>query len=137
MASIFTRIIDGEIPARFVWSDDTCVAFLDARPIKPGHTLVVPRTEVDHWIDLDMGTWEHLQRVAKAIGAAQQRAFHPVKVGMMLAGVEVPHAHVHLVPISGEGELSFANADPNPADADLDQAAEAIRTALSDLGVAN
>lgn len=134
MATVFTRIIKGELPARFVYSDDRCVAFLSINPLRPGHTLVVPREEVDHWIDLDLGTWEHITRVAKAIGVALERAYKPAKLGLMIAGLEVPHVHIHLVPIESERDLDFANADPNPNPADLDQAAEAIRTALAELG---
>jgi histidine triad (HIT) family protein len=134
MASVFTRIIDGELPGRFVWRDDLCVAFLSINPIKPGHVLVVPREEVEHWIELDLGTWEHLNRVAKAIGTALQRAYQPEKVGLMLAGLEVPHVHIHLVPIWDVHDLAFANADPDPDPADLDEAADTVREALRDLG---
>lgn len=136
MASVFTRIIDGELPGRFVWRDEVCVAFLSINPLAPGHVLVVPREEVDHWIDLDLGTWEHLTRVAKAIGAALQRGYRPAKVGMMLAGLEVPHVHIHLVPIEDLHDLDFAQADADPAPADLDLAADTVREALRSLGVA-
>lgn len=134
MASVFTRIIEGELPGRFVWKDDVCVAFLTINPIRPGHTLVVPREEVEGWLDLDLGTWEHLNRVSKAIGTAIDRAYRPAKVGLMLAGLEVPHVHVHLVPIDSLEDLEFANADPSPDPAALDEAADAIRQALRDLG---
>jgi histidine triad (HIT) family protein len=134
MATVFTRIINGELPGRFVWRDDLCAAFLSINPLKPGHTLVVPREEVDHWIDLDLGTWEHLTRVAKAVGAALDRAYAPEKVGMMLAGLEVPHVHIHVVPIWGVHDLDFANADQDPDPDALDEAAETVRTALRELG---
>ena len=134
MATIFSKIIQGEIPARFVWKDGACVAFLDSKPLKPGHTLLVPRQEVSNWIDLDLGTWEHLCRVAKAIGAGLQRAYAPEKVGMMLAGLQVPHAHIHLVPIWDEADLAFANADPDPGEEALDEAAQTVRTALREMG---
>lgn len=133
MATIFTRIIDGELPARFVYSDDQCVAFLSINPLRPGHTLVVPRVEVDHWIDVDAEQWRHLTEVARELGAALQRAFQPTRVGMMLAGLEVPHVHIHLVPIDSERDLSFANADPNPSEEALDDAAERIRNAVAAL----
>lgn len=135
MASVFTKIIDGELPGRFVWKDEACVAFLSINPLRPGHTLVVPREEVAHWIDLDLGTWEHLNRVAKAIGVAIDRAYRPAKVGLMLAGLEVPHVHIHLVPMDGVHDLDFANADTNPDPADLDDAQETILTALKEMGV--
>ena len=134
MATIFTRIIDGELPGRFVWRDEVCAAFLSINPLRPGHVLVVPRAEVEHWIDLDAATWEHLTEVSRTIGAALQAAYRPVKVGLMLAGLEVPHVHVHLVPITGVDDLDFANADQDPDPADLDAAAEKIRTALRDAG---
>ena len=130
MATIFTRIIDGELPGRFVWRDDVCVAFLSINPLRTGHVLVVPRAEVEHWIDLDPATWTHLTTVSRTIGAALQDAYGPAKVGLMLAGLEVPHVHIHLVPIDGVHDLDFANADTNPDPAALDEAAETIRLAL-------
>lgn len=134
MPSVFTKIIEGELPARFVWSDDLCVAFLSINPLNPGHVLVVPREEVDHWIDLDLGTWEHLTRVAKAIGSALQRGYQPVKVGLMLAGLEVPHVHIHVVPINDLHDLDFAQADPDPDPDELDAEADTVRQALRDMG---
>jgi histidine triad (HIT) family protein len=133
MPSIFTRIISGELPGRFVWRDDVCVAFLSIAPLRPGHTLVVPIEEVDHWIDLDPDTAAHLVRVAQRIGQAQQAAFAPARVGLIIAGMEVPHCHLHVVPIDREADLQFSNADAStPPDA-LDAAADALRSALSGL----
>jgi histidine triad (HIT) family protein len=130
MATIFTRIIDGDLPGTFVWRDDVCVAFLSIAPLRPGHTLVVPRAEVDHWIDLPMETTAHLMGVAHEIGAAQMDAFSPTRIGLIIAGLEVPHTHLHVVPIDAERDLSFANADPDaPADA-LARAGAALRDAL-------
>jgi histidine triad (HIT) family protein len=134
MASVFTMIINGDLPGRFVWQDDRCVAFLSINPLAPGHTLVVPREEVDHWIDADVDLLGHLASVSSEIGAALQEAFSPVKVGMMIAGLEVPHLHIHLVPMNGVHDLDFANADPSPDPADLDAAAAAIRQALHQAG---
>ncbi len=136
MASVFSRIIAGELPARFVWRDDRCVGFLSVNPLRAGHVLVVPRDEVVHWIDLDPALWTHLAAVSQTVGAALQRAYQPAKVGMMLAGLEVPHVHVHLVPIDGVHDLDFANADPNPDPAELDAVADTVRTALRHLGAA-
>ncbi|HZJ26172.1 MAG TPA: HIT family protein [Acidimicrobiia bacterium] len=130
MATLFTRIIDGELPGRFVWRDDVCVAFLSINPLKTGHTLVVPRAEVDHWIDLDPDVTAHLTGVAQRIARAQQRAFRPTRIGLMIAGLEVPHVHLHLVPMDGVHDLDFANADPSPDPADLDAAATALTDAL-------
>src|SRR6266536_5093 len=106
MASIFTQIIEGALPARFVWKDERCVAFLTIHPLRPGHTLVVPRAEVDHWLDLPSETVGHLMSVAQKLGRAIDRAFRPAKVGLMIAGLEVPHTHLHLIPIR---ELSDLN----------------------------
>jgi histidine triad (HIT) family protein len=134
MPSIFTRIIRGEIAGRFVWRDDRCVAFLTIAPIKPGHTLVVPVEEVDHWLDLEPRLAQHLVTVAQSIGKAIERGFKPRKVGLMIAGLEVPHVHLHVLPIETLGDLDFANQDPNAKPADLDRAAETIRAALRTLG---
>jgi diadenosine tetraphosphate (Ap4A) HIT family hydrolase len=131
MATIFTRIIEGELPGRFVHRDDRCVAFLSIAPLQPGHTLVVPIEEIDHWIDADPELTAHLTRVAQRIGIAQTRALSPNRIALIIAGLEVPHLHLHVVPIRSEADLSFANADPSPDPADLDAAAEAIRQALA------
>ncbi len=133
MTSIFTRIIDGEIPGRFVWRDEVCVAFLDVRPLNRGHVLVVPRVEVDHWVDLATDTSTHLMRVAQRIAKAQQSAgLAPDRVGLMIAGFEVPHVHVHVVPISTMAHLDFYSADTNPDPADLDTVASLLSAQLSD-----
>lgn len=134
MATLFTRIIDGEIPGRFVWTDDRAVGFLTIAPINPGHVLVVPRAEVDHWVDLDDDLAAHLMVVARRVARAQSAAFRPERVALIIAGLEVPHCHLHLVPIDSEAELSFARADHGAKPEDLDDAAERIRSALRDLG---
>lgn len=137
MATIFTRIIDGELPGRFVWRDEHCVAFLSINPLREGHTLVVPRAEVDHWVDLDPGTTAHLMLVARAIGEAQMDAFAPTRIGLMIAGLEVPHVHLHVVPMDGVHDLDFDNAATDPDPIALDAAAERIRVALRARGVAD
>ncbi len=134
MATIFTQIIEGRLPARFVWKDDRCVVFLSNRPLRPGHSLVVPRAEVDHWIDLDTSLLDHLAETAQAIGRAQMAGFKPERIGVMLAGLEVPHCHFHVVPIRGLHDLDFGNQDPNPDPAMMDGAAETIRRELRRLG---
>lgn len=133
MPTLFTRIIEGEIPGRFVWRDDRVVAFLTIAPITPGHVLVVTVDEVGHWIDLEPQLLDHLMSVSQTIGRAVARAFTPAKVGVMIAGLEVPHVHVHVVPMMGEGDLNFAHADTSPSAEALDDAAERIRTALAEL----
>jgi diadenosine tetraphosphate (Ap4A) HIT family hydrolase len=134
MATLFTKIIEGEIPGRFVWRDERAVVFLTIAPITPGHVLVVPVEEVDHWIDLDPELAAHLMRVAREVGQAQMRVFAPRRIGMIIAGLEVPHCHLHLVPINVEAELSFSRADHDPDPAALDDAADRLRDALRDLG---
>ena len=134
MPSVFTRIIAGELPGRFVWKDDQAVALLTINPITPGHTLVVTRDEVDHWLDLEPELASHVMRVCQSVGRGIQRAFARTKVGQMIVGLEVPHVHVHLLPIDRISEMSFANADANPRAEDLDAAAEKIRAALRELG---
>jgi histidine triad (HIT) family protein len=130
MASVFSRIIAGELPARFVHQDDRCVAFLTVQPLRPGHTLVVPRAEIDHWLDLPPDLAAHLFQAAQTVGRALHRAFGSARVGMVIAGLEVPHTHLHLVPLDHVSDLDFARVDRDPDPADLDQAAERIRAAL-------
>ena len=136
MATIFSRIIAGDLPGHFVWRDDRAVAFMSIAPLQPGHTLVVPIEEVDHWLDLDPELAEHLMRVSQTIGKAIQGAFDPVKVGMMLAGLEVPHTHIHLVPIRGLHDMDFARANTDAGSDEIAAAADEIRAHLRDSGAA-
>ncbi|MEX5631983.1 HIT family protein [Parafrankia sp. FMc2] len=131
MASVFTRIINGELPGRIVYEDETSVAFLTVAPIRPGHTLVVPRLEVDHWIDLPDEVLSAVWSAAATVGRAIDAVFRPRRVAAMLAGLEVPHTHIHLVPIEAESQLSFALADSSPDPAMMDDVAERLRAALS------
>jgi histidine triad (HIT) family protein len=136
MATIFTKIIQGQLPGRFVWKDPVCVAFLSIAPLRPGHVLVVPRKEVDHWLDLDDETAAHLTKVARFIGRALMKAYRPEKVGLVIAGLEVRHVHLHVVPINEIRDLDFARQDPNATALDLDNAAERVREVLRELGYA-
>ncbi|MEZ5244006.1 MAG: HIT family protein [Acidimicrobiales bacterium] len=131
MASIYTRIIDGLIPGRFLWTDEVCVSFLDIRPLARGHALVVPRQEVDQWTDLPADTVAHLMTVAHAIGNAQKELLSPARIGLMIAGFEVPHVHVHVVPMNSMAALDFGQADTNPDQDDLDALQAALSAALS------
>lgn len=130
MATLFTRIIDGELPGRFVYRDAHCVGFLTIEPISPGHTLVVPIAEVDHWIDLAPDLGQHLMRTAQRIGRAIDEIWHPNRIAMVIAGMEVPHTHLHVFGIESEAQLTFAAADRNPDPADLDRAADLLRSHL-------
>lgn len=132
--TVFTKIIDGDLPGRFVWEDDVCVAFLTINPLTPGHTLVVPRQVIEHWIDAPADLRAHLFEVAHSISQAIDTAYQPAKVGLMIAGLEVPHLHIHLAAIDTLEDLNFANVDPDPGDEALDQAAGTIREALRKVG---
>ena len=134
MPSIFSRIIAGEIPGTFVWKDPEAVAFMSIAPMMPGHTLVVPREEIDHWIDLEPALAAHLFTVAQKIGRAQDLEWKPRRVGMLIVGEEVPHTHLHVVPINHPEELTFAHADPSPNFDALDDAAARLRARLRELG---
>lgn len=134
MATIFTKIIDGEIPGTFVWRDDRCVAFLSINPLRPGHTLVVPRQEVDLWTDCPSDLRDHLFDVSQTIARAIQQVFSPNRVGLIIAGLEVPHLHIHLVPIDGVHDLDFANAAASVNREELDESASSIRSALAGQG---
>lgn len=117
MSSIFTKIIQGEIPCYKVYEDDLVFAFLDIRPMQLGHTLLVPRAEVDQIQDLDEAVYVHLFQIAKKLSGAIQKATGHDRVGMLVEGLEVPHAHLHLVPISHPGELSFSRSHEETEDA--------------------
>ncbi|HTO01163.1 MAG TPA: HIT family protein [Microthrixaceae bacterium] len=132
--SVFTLIINGDLPGRFVWRDERVVAFLTIAPLRPGHTLVVPVEQVDQWTDVDPELWAHISEVQLLVGQAIMNAFSPKRVGSIIAGLEVPHCHVHLVPIDSESQLSFANVDHSPEPASMDEAAERIREALRQMG---
>ena len=129
MPTLFTRIINGELPGRFVYSDDQVVAFLSIAPLTPGHTLVVPRQEVDQWTDADGPLLHHCLDVARRIGNAAKQAFDAPRAGVMIAGLEVPHLHIHVFPAWSLEDFSFARAKP-ASDSDLDQAATRLRAAL-------
>ena len=134
MASIFTKIIRGELPGRFLWRDERAVALLTIEPIRPGHALVVPVQEVEHWLELEPELAAHLMVVAQAVGRAQMKVFSPRRVGMMIVGIDVPHVHLHTVPMDGLADLDFSRANRSPKSEDMDDAAERIRAALAELG---
>jgi histidine triad (HIT) family protein len=128
--SIFTRILRGEIPCEKILEDDRFFAFLDIRPIAPGHTLVVPKVQTDKVFDLDPETLAAMLPFAGRIAKALEKAVPCERIGMLVAGFEVPHAHLHLVPIRREGDLSFANAKPATKE-DLAEIGAAVRMALN------
>ena len=109
MSSIFTRIINGEIPSYKVAETASCIAFLDINPLAPGHTLVVPKVEVDNIFDVEDDLYVELLLFAKKVGLAIEKVVPCERIGMTVIGLEVPHAHIHLRPINGIGDMNFAN----------------------------
>ena len=134
MATVFTMIIEGKIPGTFVWKDPQCVAFMSINPLREGHTLIVPREEIEHWIDCPDELRDHLFSVSQTIASAIEGVYRPEKVGLMIAGLEVPHTHIHLVPIDGVHDLDFANAAVNVEREELEGAAAKIRERLVTAG---
>ena len=134
MPTIFTRIIDGHIPGTFIWKDDVCVVFMSINPMAFGHALVVPREEVDHWVDAGPELADHLFAVTRIIGVAQRDAFACDRVGVIIAGYEVPHTHIHVIPTMNMSQLSFANAAASIDRDSLEDSAERIRVALRAAG---
>ncbi len=130
MPSIFTRIIEREIPAHIVREDEEFLAFLDIRPIREGHTLVVPKTEIDDVFDLSNPLLSGLLPFAQPVAKAIQEVTGATRIGMAVIGLEVPHAHLHLVPIDGLHDLDFRRARPANDD-ELAAAADRIRAALA------
>ena len=130
MPSVFTRIIHGELPGRFVWKDERCVVLMTINPLRQGHCMVIPREEVDHWVDATPALVSHLFDVTHKIGSALERAFDPARVGVIIAGYEVPHAHIHVVPTNDMSQLNFANAAGDVDRFALEAAASSIRQAL-------
>ena len=129
MSSLFTRIINGEIPCHKICEDENYFAFLDIRPINPGHTLVIPKGEVDYLFDVDDVCLGGMMVFAKKIAHAIQKEIECKRIGVMVAGLEVPHAHIHLIPIMEISDLNFDNANPAEND-DLAKIAEKIRKHL-------
>ena len=130
MPSLFTRIILGEIPGHFVHKDEYCVAFLTINPITTGHTLVVPIEEIDEWTNLSEATSTHLMLVAKRIGLAQKALYKCNRVGLIIAGFEIPHCHLHVIPANTMADLSFEHAAPHADNAQLAVQAQQLGLAL-------
>ncbi len=124
--TIFTKIIKGELPSHRIYEDENFFAFLDISPIQPGHTLVIPKKEVDDVFDLDEETYTGLMKVVKKLSFGVKKATGAVRVGLLVIGLEVPHAHVHLVPINSLGDMSLANKR-KASDDELSKMAEKIR----------
>lgn len=134
MASIFTKIIAGELPGHFIWKDDVCVSIMTIAPLQPGHAMVIPRAEIDHWIDVPDDQLQHMIGVAQKVARAIQSAFKPTKVGMVVLGLEVPHTHIHLSPIWKPTDLDFHNANSRATPVQIGEAADKLRAALREQG---
>ncbi|WP_058233918.1 HIT family protein [Devriesea agamarum] len=134
MSTLFTKIIEGEIPGRIVWEDDAVVGFLDAFPQTYGHALVVPREEIDLWTDLSPELSAHVFEVARTIGRAQLAAFEADRVGVIVQGYLVPHAHVHVFPTTSAADFDPARQMKDPDPKAMDEAAASLRRALIDAG---
>jgi diadenosine tetraphosphate (Ap4A) HIT family hydrolase len=129
MPTLFTRIIAGEMPARFVYTDDDVVAFLTIAPLTPGHTLVVSREEVDQWTGTGARLLHHCLDVSQRIGNAAKEAFGAPRAGLVIGGFEVPHLHMHVFPAYSMEDFDFSRAQP-ASEENLDRAAAKLRAAL-------
>lgn len=134
MATVFSKIINGDLPGRFVWSDEQVVAFLSINPLGPGHVLVVPREEVDQWLDASDGLFDQVMTVARAVGGVIRDIWSPPRVALMVAGFEVPHLHVHVHPAWGLEAFDFTQAATDPDAGEMDAHAERIREGLRAAG---
>ena len=130
MASLFTKIINREIPGHIVAEDDRYIAFLDINPLVMGHTLAIPKKEVDYIFDLDDDTLTGLQLFCMKVAAAIRQSFPCDRVGVAVIGLEVPHTHVHLVPLNSMDDLTFTRPKLKPSKEELAAAAEKIRKAM-------
>ncbi|MGB1908173.1 MAG: HIT family protein [Spongiibacter sp.] len=130
MASIFSRIIAKELPGHFVWEDEQAVAIMTIQPVRPGHLLVIPKQEVDHWDDLPEALSAHLMTVSQKLAKALKTVYQCQRVSLQVVGLEVPHVHFHLVPLDSMSDADFSRASNADGDA-LATEAEKIRQALT------
>ena len=130
MATIFTKIINGEIPCYKIAEDDNYFAFLDIGPLAKGHTLVIPKNEVDYFFDLDDETIKGISVFAKRVALAIEKTIECKRVGVAGLGLEVPHAHIHLVPIQSEADISFSKPKLKLSDEEMENIAQRIRENL-------
>ena len=131
MSSIFSKIIAKEIPSYAVAADENYVAFLDINPVAKGHVLVVPKQETDYIFDLDDATLANMMVFAKRVAKAMQKVIECKRIGVVVLGLEVPHAHIHLIPITKEADLSFRNPRKRFSPAEFETVAAAIAAAFT------
>ncbi len=134
MPSIFSRIIDGELPGHFIWRDEKAVAIMTIAPICAGHVLVIPIEEIDHWDDMPEALANHCLSVARKISKAQKAVYDCQRVSLQIVGLEVPHTHLHLVPINSMADANFANASQADAES-LAREAQRLREVLGTQGL--
>lgn len=135
MTTLFSRIIDGELPGHFVLRDESCVVFMTIQPITDGHALVVPRAPVDRWIDLPPDLSAHVFDVARKVGNAQRKVFGRARVGLVIAGFEINHCHLHCIPADEMTHLNFAHQRKDVPAEDLASAASRLAAQLRADGV--
>lgn len=129
--SIFSKIVNGEIPAHVVAETTEFLAFLDVSPLVMGHVLVIPKKEIDYIFDMDEESYFGLTLFAKIVAAGVKEAFPCIKVGMAVIGLEVPHVHIHLIPMNNVSDMNFSREKLKPVDEELAEAAVKIKRALS------
>ncbi len=127
MSTLFTKIVNGEIPCHKIAEDDTYFAFLDISPLAMGHTLVIPKAEVDYIFDLEDDVFSGLNLFAKRVAKAVEKSVECKRIGVAVIGLEVPHTHIHLVPMNAIGDLNFSNPKLSPSQEDLAEIAARIR----------
>ena len=132
MASIFTKIINREIPSEIVWEDERFISFMDINPMQPGHILVVPKIEVDSLFDLDEKTYNELFALVKRLAEPLQTAMNANRIGLVVEGFLVPHVHIHLIPLNGPGDLDAKNSQQADSK-ELHEIAEKLRTQFTNI----
>lgn len=133
MSTIFTKIYQGEIPGHFVWIDEKCFAIADINPVQPGHVLVIPIKEYENFWEADPDTLTHLAKVTKAIGQAQIQAFNTARSTQIIAGFDVPHLHIHLIPANSAEDMHLGNAQ-SASNEELKANCQKLREKLALLG---
>lgn len=135
MTTVFTKIINGDIPGTFVHRDDHCVAFLSINPIAPGHVLVVPRAEIDEWTDLPANIASHVMNVSHQLGQILKKSHPCVRIGLIIAGYEINHCHIHVIPTRTMSDLDFKNAASSISREELQEHAQRIRAEMMAAGL--
>ncbi|HET8711257.1 MAG TPA: HIT family protein [Spongiibacteraceae bacterium] len=131
MPSVFSQILAGDLPGHFVWKDEQAFALMTIRPLRPGHVLIMPRQEIDHWDDLPAPLLAHLMQLSQRIAGAIKQAFPCARVAVAICGLEIPHAHIHLFPIDRIEDFNFGAGAAMATSEELAGAAARLRSLLS------